>query len=133
MGLGTGILGRPALIGRYSADWFVRPLVPPSVQADDLIENVELRRALDDQTYVAIARALRLFCDLDAVPETAPAKVLGYFSVLESLLAHAPSNTDPVDSITRQLKRNLVLLDHRMPKASPCRSGGSLTAQVWRR
>jgi hypothetical protein len=29
--------------------------------------------------------------------------------------AHNPDKYDPVDSITRQLKRNLTLLDHRMP------------------
>jgi hypothetical protein len=41
--------------------------------------------------------------------------LLGYFGVLEGVLSHAPSPQDPVDSVTRQLKRNLILLDNRAP------------------
>ena len=41
-------------------------------------------------------------------------KVLGYFAVLESLLSHVPKPNDSADSITRQLKRNLLLLNNRI-------------------
>jgi hypothetical protein len=41
--------------------------------------------------------------------------MLGHFGVLEDLLSHPPEPHDPVDSITRQLRRNLVLLDHHRP------------------
>lgn len=78
-------------------------------------EIYELRCALDDEKYPEIARALALFVQLDQLNDFMDAKLLGHFTVLESLLSHAPDKHDPVDSITRQLKRNLVLLDHRMP------------------
>lgn len=78
-------------------------------------EIYELRCALDDEKYPEIARALALFVQLDQLNDSMDAKLLGHFTVLESLLSHAPDKYDPVDSITRQLKRNLVLLDHRMP------------------
>jgi hypothetical protein len=38
---------------------------------------------------------------------------LGHFAVLEALLTHPPKPTDPYDSITRQVKKKLALLDHR--------------------
>lgn len=78
-------------------------------------EIYELRCALDDEKYPEITRALALFEQLDQLSDAMDAKLLGHFTVLESLLSHAPDKYDPVDSITRQLKRNLVLLDHRMP------------------
>jgi hypothetical protein len=38
---------------------------------------------------------------------------LGHFAVLEALLTHPPKPTDPYDSITRQVKKKLALLDRR--------------------
>ncbi|OCC17801.1 hypothetical protein AS590_05925 [Prescottella equi] len=94
--------------------WWTNP-APPIADFARAREIHELRRALDDEKYPEIARALALFVQLDQLDDFMDAKLLGHFTVLESLLSHAPDKYDPVDSITRQLKRNLVLLDHRMP------------------
>jgi hypothetical protein len=51
--------------------------------------------------------------DLDALPTSSDIKFLGYFAILESLLAHEPRGTDPYESITRQIKQKVALLDNR--------------------
>ena len=40
-------------------------------------------------------------------------RLLGRFSILESMLVHKPKPSDPHDSITRQVKAKMVLLDRR--------------------
>lgn len=76
----------------------------------DLRETVQYMASKDvpDEIHGAI----RLFLSLDALPDDANMKRLGYFAVIEALLSH-PSN-DPVDSIRKQLSRNLILVDHRL-------------------
>ncbi|WP_157534900.1 HEPN domain-containing protein [Nocardia inohanensis] len=78
-------------------------------------EIFELRSALDESKYPRIARALTLFAQYDELRDLSDTKFLAHFSVLESLLSHNPALNDSLDSITRQLRRNLKLLDHRMP------------------
>jgi len=63
-----------------------------------------------------VPNSLNLFCSLDRLPDHEPIKVLGYFTVLESLLSHAPADNDRADSIRRQLERNLILLDNRLKR-----------------
>ena len=53
---------------------------------------------------------------LKGLHHNSPLRFLGYFAVLESLLTHAPKPSDPYDSITRQVKKKLALLDHRFSK-----------------
>ncbi|MFC1471202.1 hypothetical protein [Rhodococcus qingshengii] len=98
----------------FSRIWWTDP-TPVIADFTRSREIYELRCAFDDEKYREIARALALFEQLDQLDDFMDAKLLGHFTVLESLLSHAPDKYDPVDSITRQLKRNLVLLDHRMP------------------
>ena len=50
---------------------------------------------------------------LKALPNYSPLRFLGYFAILESLLTHAPKPSDPYSSITRQVQKKLILLDHR--------------------
>ncbi|MEU4413233.1 hypothetical protein [Nocardia salmonicida] len=88
---------------------------PESLNLAEVAEVVELRAALDDAAYPAIAAALQGFLVLDGLPERSTQKFLGYFGVLESLLSHKPEPSDPVDSITRQLIRGLLLLNNRLP------------------
>ncbi|WP_405149943.1 hypothetical protein OG308_09225 [Nocardia salmonicida] len=86
--------------------------VPDLTQAQEV---VSLRWQLDEVQFPEIARALALFLQFDQIPDNFDAKLLGHFTVLESLLSHQPDPNDPVDSISKQLRRNLILLDHRMP------------------
>lgn len=43
-------------------------------------------------------------------------RLLGRFSILESLVVHQPDQNDPHDSIARQLKTKMVLLDRRFAR-----------------
>ncbi len=78
-----------------------------------LMDVVSLRAKFSDATYPSIIKAFQMFRVLDIIPSS-PMKMLGYFSVVESLLSHAPTANDSADSISRQLKRNLILLNNRM-------------------
>lgn len=80
---------------------------------EHVAEIVELRASLDEKSYPTIANAIEMFRSLDVNPPS-PVKTLGYFGVVESLLSHAPRPNDSVDSIVRQLKRNLILVNNRM-------------------
>ncbi|MEV2219402.1 hypothetical protein AB0E01_05935 [Nocardia vinacea] len=88
---------------------------PETPDLDEVAEVVNLRAELDDEAYPEIAEALADFVELDGLAEQSRQKFLGYFAVIERLLTHNPKPSDPVDSLTTQLKRNVVLLDHRLP------------------
>ncbi len=63
-----------------------------------------------------IRKMAYLFSSLDNLPDSSLLKVLGYFSVIEGLLSHCPEGSDRVDSIQRQLIRNIKLLNNRLKK-----------------
>lgn len=85
-----------------------------AVDWNQLEEIVALRASFDDKRYPSIIKSIEMFRSLDVNPPTS-IKMLGYFSIIERLLSHAPQSNDSADSITRQLKRNLILLNNRMP------------------
>ncbi len=61
-----------------------------------------------------------------------PLRFLGYFAILESLLTHAPKPSDPYDSITRQVKKKLALLNQRFPRAIDYAPfGGAAPDKIW--
>jgi hypothetical protein len=64
-------------------------------------------------TYPSIYRSFTMFDDLRAVPQWSSMFVLGLFSVIESLLTHAPDPKDPTDSLTRQIVSKARLLNNR--------------------
>ena len=84
---------------------------PAKEHLDDLRETLAVRAAEPPEN---VTRAINLFLSLDRLPDNSVMKQLGYFTVVESLLSHAPSDNDRADSIRRQLERNLVLIDHRL-------------------
>lgn len=86
----------------------------PSIDTENIKEIVNLRADLDSKQFAEIAIALDRFRKLETSPRN-DLKMLGYFGVMEALLSHAPKPNDSADSITRQLKRNLLLLNNRMP------------------
>jgi len=63
-----------------------------------------------------IRKMLWMFTTLDNLPDSSTFKTLGYFSVIEGLLSHAPQSSDRLDSIQRQLVRNIKLLNNRLKK-----------------
>jgi len=50
---------------------------------------------------------------LYSIPLSSPLRIVGYFTIIESVLAHKPDPKDPLDSITKQIKRNFNLLNNR--------------------
>jgi hypothetical protein len=62
---------------------------------------------------LSLERLTRQLMDLDALPSASPLLFLGYFAILESVLTHQPKKTDTIDSITRQVKHKVILLDNR--------------------
>lgn len=69
---------------------------------------------------------------LKGFPRTSPLRFLGYFALLESLLTHIPKPSDPYDSITRQVKKKLALLNRRFPRSIDYAPfGGAEADTVW--
>jgi hypothetical protein len=61
-------------------------------------------------------------------------EVLGYFAILESVLTHAPKPSDPYDSITRQIKAKVALLNNRwQPKLDYSPFAGATPDTIWSR
>jgi hypothetical protein len=65
-------------------------------------------KLIDFNGYISQLSALK------GLPRDSPLRFLGYFALLEALLTHAPVPTDPYDSITRQIKKKLTLLERRL-------------------
>lgn len=85
-----------------------------------------------DHRLVDVRRLARQLQDLESVPFHSPLRFLGYFAVLESLLTHPPKPTDPYDSITRQIKKKLTLVDHRcQPPLNYSAFAGAAAEIVW--
>lgn len=88
-------------------------VISEECDVDRLVNIIQLRKNLDEIKFPAITKALEMFRNNDTNRE-GPLKDLSYFAIIESLLSHAPSKTDSLDSISKQLKRNLILLNNRM-------------------
>jgi hypothetical protein len=65
-------------------------------------------KLIDFNGYISQLSALK------GLPRDSPLRFRGYFALLEALLTHAPVPADPYDSITRQIKKKLTLLEHRL-------------------
>jgi hypothetical protein len=59
---------------------------------------------------------VRQIHQLKSLPSHSTMRFLGYFAILESLLTHLPQPTDPYDSITRQVKKKITLLNNRIAR-----------------
>jgi hypothetical protein len=85
-----------------------------------------------DKSIIDVGSYLEQLDQLRHLPFKSPMRFLGAFALLESLLTHAPNQTDPYDSITRQVKKKLALLDHRWePSLSYEPFGQSSAETVW--
>jgi hypothetical protein len=84
-------------------------------EAGEIAETLTTARDNREQTQF-LKRHLKELNDLKGLTFESPLRFLGYFAVLESLLTHQPKPTDPYDSITRQIKTKLKLLNHKFPR-----------------
>jgi hypothetical protein len=102
------------LSGLTTADRTVRLTDTDVEQAGELVGAM---LALDSDQFESIKRAVELFADLDYVPSFSPFWVLGHFIIWEALLTHNSDPSDPQDSLGRQLRRYIPLLEHRLIEA----------------
>lgn len=88
------------------------------VSASDVSEITAIHTQLRQHcnTLVDVKRYMRELEELQGLPTASPLLFLGYFALLESLLTHQPDPKDPLDSITRQVKNKVALLDNRFQR-----------------
>ncbi len=60
--------------------------------------------------YYYINHALENFLSIRRIPEKSELLVVGYFSIIEALITHAPRLTETLDSIGHQIRNKQVLL-----------------------
>jgi hypothetical protein len=85
--------------------------VTPAVVENIILLSNQIRTC--GQSVVNLKYFIAQMLDLDALPHESPLLFLGYFAILESLITHQPRPTDTIDSITRQVKQKVMLLDNR--------------------
>ena len=73
-------------------------------------------KSLPDE-YSFIGRALESFASIRTIPSRSDLRIVGYFSVLETLITHQPRSAETLDSITHQIANKAVLLNKRFTRA----------------
>jgi len=111
----TGFNWHAQSLHTFFNDYMRRQLKPKPILEEDLLlaaHCYEKLLSLPDE-YQHIRRAFQLFNDLRSIPLSSRLAILGLFSVLESLLTHAPEPIDPSSSLTRQITRKIALIQKR--------------------
>lgn len=81
-------------------------------ELDDLRMVFQKLNSYEDDR-IGLRGAIDQITQLDQIPKGSPLRFLGYVSVLESLIAHAPHPKDPADSLTRQVRQKMLLIGRR--------------------
>ncbi|MEW2019310.1 hypothetical protein [Rhodococcus sp. NPDC076796] len=108
-------IARPTAMTTFVHDSLAWEGPPPTVDLDEIRELVSLRTGLYEKAQPEIWRMLQLFTETSDLPERSKQKFLAYLAIIEGLLTHQPAPGDRVDSIGKQLRRNITLLDNRLP------------------
>jgi hypothetical protein len=95
--------------GYVNSSFFVDISISDIENIKDLFNRLESH----DHETLDLNEVIKELQQLKKLPFCSPLRFLGYFSVLEALLIHSPDPKDPVDSITRQVKAKIRLLDNR--------------------
>jgi hypothetical protein len=106
--------------------------VNPSHANLEEVRHIHSQLQQDDRELDEIKRIARRVTDLKGFPHRSPLQFLGYFAVLEALLTHNPKPGDPYDSITRQIKKKIALLNNRFESTldySPF--GNAAPEKIW--
>lgn len=107
------------------------------VTSSDAEEIARLFTALmsHDPNLVQMERIARQMLELEELRPDSTSQFLAYFGILESLLTHKPDPKDPYDSITRQVKNKVALLNHRWTPALDYSAFRETTSEdvVWTR
>lgn len=104
--------------------------VEQAVQIRRLAEQLSAHPILG----IDVPRMTQQLLNLQALDINSDVAFLGYFSLLESMLVHKPDPKDPNDSITRQVKKKITLLDNRWtPRLDYTAFGTANTESIWGR
>jgi hypothetical protein len=98
------------------ARWGRTKFVEVNASDVDEITAIHTRLRQHSHTLLDVNRYTRALQELQGLPPTSPLLFLGYFGLLEALLTHQPDPKDPLDSITRQVKNKVALLDNRFQR-----------------
>jgi hypothetical protein len=87
-----------------------------------------------DSRLIQMERIVAQLLELEELRPGSTSQFLAYFGILESLLTHKPDPKDPYDSITRQVKNKINLLDHRwFPRLDYTAFAGTTEDNVWKK
>jgi hypothetical protein len=110
---GSGLMMHPGRLFQFLENVMRIGFLEVSASDINAIRLILEQLRQHDERLVEVRRLLQQLQDLEAIPVHSPLRFLGYFAVLEALLTHPPKPTDPYDSITRQIKKKVALVDHR--------------------
>jgi len=99
----------------------------------EISENhTEIKAA--ETTHLHVYRAVNQFLSLKALPRHSPMLVIGYFSIIEALIAHKPRLPESLDSINHQLRSKMILLAKKFlrPPNYPKYFGGLSEKEIWK-
>jgi Apea-like HEPN len=108
----------PSVMADYSCNW-LSLIRPPSLIGENDIGQLRQTYDLLQQLKTsspAVYRSAQQFYDLRHIPESNFFMVIGIFSVIEGLITHAPELTQPMDSLTHQMKTKMNLLSKRFER-----------------
>jgi len=98
----------------------------------EMIRTIYSRIVAHGNNQPDIKRVTSQLLDLKGLPTFSPLRFLGYFGLLEAVLTHSPKLTDPYDSIGRQIKNKIVLLNNRLnPRIDYSPFGEATPETIW--
>jgi len=133
---GHGSSYNPYILSNLFSDRIMGRTKVKSPTLQELLEisnNYKLIDNLDTNHYTNIIKAVNDFHQTKMIPERTELKALSYFSIIESLLTHKPKPTDTIDSISRQIKTKMFLLNKRFQRKInyPSYFGQTPHEKVW--
>jgi hypothetical protein len=92
--------------------WFKDPAGIQISEIKEITENYQKLKALET-CHPLVYKAARRFHSLRSLPRTSELLVVGYFAIIETLIAHKPRLQESLDSINHQLQSKMILLSKR--------------------
>ncbi len=116
--LGTALSWYPGSVFHFYSFSVFQPLVAQMVTRRELEEVRQAWSRLKEaySKWPNLYKSAARFKVLGEISERSEIKVIGYFSVIESLMTHAPELTEPMDSLTHQMKTKMNLLRKMFPR-----------------
>ncbi|HDZ21126.1 hypothetical protein LCGC14_0094290 [marine sediment metagenome] len=110
-----GFAYQPLEMSTFLGDAARRSYLPRTVSKEDLDLAAHCYAKLKElpKKYKHIVRGFRRFKSLRCLPSYSELVTIGLFSIIESLLTHAPKTTEGSDSLTHQLKYKIPLVRRR--------------------